>query len=199
MPVLSDFARRRKIQYFLDPIPKSARILEIGSGGGWAGQHLRKNGWTGYVSLDLVPPAEVVGDVRSWRDLGLEPASFDFIIAFEVVEHVDCWQAAHDLLKPGGRLLVTTPVPHRDWALKILEALRLNQRRTSPHDHLVYLDQVALFPEKEIRVVAALSQWGVFVKAVHGQGPAEAPQGRDRVLRPGAASRPASAGSRNDD
>lgn len=165
MPVLSDVARRRKIGYFLAPIPKDARILEIGSGGGWVGQYLRDNGWTGYLGLDLVPPADLVGDVREWRKLGLKPASFDVIIAFEVVEHVDCWQAAHDLLKPGGRMLITTPLPHRDWLLQILERLQLNQRRTSPHDHLTYLDQVTLFPDRQVQVIAGLSQWAIFTKA----------------------------------
>jgi 2-polyprenyl-3-methyl-5-hydroxy-6-metoxy-1,4-benzoquinol methylase len=165
VPLLSDIARRRKIRYFLDRIPKDGRVLEIGSGSGWVGEHLRAQGCAGYVGLDVVPPADVVGDVRDWRRLGLQPASFDAIVAFEVVEHVDCWEACHELLKPGGELLVTTPLPERDRVLQILEALRLNQRRTSPHDHLVSLETVApYFQRREVRVVAGLSQWGVFTK-----------------------------------
>ena len=35
MPILSDFSRRKKISYFIDPMPKNARILEIGCG--WGG------------------------------------------------------------------------------------------------------------------------------------------------------------------
>jgi 2-polyprenyl-3-methyl-5-hydroxy-6-metoxy-1,4-benzoquinol methylase len=161
---LSDIARRRKVRYFLEPIPRDARILEVGSGSGWVGEHLRRHGWTNYVGLDLRPPADVVGDVRDWRALGLEPASFDVVVAFEVVEHVDCWHACHELLRPGGRMLVTTPLPHRDWVLRMLEAARLNQRRTSAHDHLVYLEQAPCFRERRIEVVAGLSQWGVFAK-----------------------------------
>jgi 2-polyprenyl-3-methyl-5-hydroxy-6-metoxy-1,4-benzoquinol methylase len=164
MAFLSDLARRRKARYFLQQIPKDARILEVGCGGGWVSRYLREQGWTQYVGLDVVPPADIVGDVREWRPLGLEGASFDVVIAFEVVEHVDCWQACHSLLKPGGRMLITTPVPHRDWVLRILEALRLNQRRTSPHDHLVYLEQVPLFERKQLQVVAGLSQWGILTK-----------------------------------
>jgi SAM-dependent methyltransferase len=162
--VLSDIARRRKVAYFLQPIPRDARILEVGCGTGWVGEYLRGHGWTGYVGLDVRPPADVVGDVRDWRDLGLRPASFDVIVAFEVVEHVDCWQACHELLRPGGRMLVTTPEPHRDWVLRVLEAMRLNQRRTSPHDHLVYLDRAPCFARRQVRVVAGLSQWGVLAK-----------------------------------
>ena len=126
---------------------------------------MRENGWTRYTGFDDVPPADVVGDIREWRELGLRPASFDVIIAFEVVEHVDCFAECFDLLKPGGRLLLTSPVPHMDWAMKLLEAMGLNQRRTSPHDHLVYFDRVAWKGERALKTVGFLAQWGVFTKA----------------------------------
>jgi len=164
MPLLSSIARRKKFEYFFADLPKSARVLEIGSGSGWVGELLKAGGWTNYVGLDIVPPADVVGDVREWASLGLEADSFDAIVAFEVVEHVDCFQACHDLLKVGGRMLITTPVPHRDWVMKTLEAVGLNQKRTSPHDHLVYLEKVPVFTSKQVKVVAGLSQWGLFVK-----------------------------------
>ena len=164
MPLLSDIARRKKIDYFLAGLPKAARILEVGAGGGWVGQYLRGNGWANYTGLDILPPADLVGDVREWRSLGLAPASFDAVVAFEVVEHVECFAACHERLAPGGRLLLTTPVPHRDWVMKVLERVGLNQKRTSPHDHLVYLDRVPEFANKQVKVVGGLSQWGVFVK-----------------------------------
>ena len=66
---------------------------------------MRKGGWTGYHGLDIVPPADYVGDIRNWREIGLEPESFDVIIAFEVVEHVDCFKECYDLLKHGGKML----------------------------------------------------------------------------------------------
>lgn len=164
MPLLSELARKRKIAHFVAPIPKDAAILEVGSGAGWVGEHLRRNGWTRYVGMDLVGPADVVGDIRQWRSLGLAPESFDVIIAFEVVEHVDCFRECHDLLKPGGRLLLTSPVPHMDWVMKLLENLGLNQRRTSPHDHLVYFADVPWSGTREIRTVGFLAQWAVFTK-----------------------------------
>jgi 2-polyprenyl-3-methyl-5-hydroxy-6-metoxy-1,4-benzoquinol methylase len=164
MPLLSDYARNRKIRYFLEPIPKDARILEIGCGSGWVGQYLRSGGWKGYVGMDLLPPADVVGDIKNWRRLGLAPAGFDVIIAFEVVEHVDCFQECHDLLKPGGRLLITTPLPRMDWAMRALERFGLNQKRSSPHDHLVALRDVPRFPHKKVRIVAGLAQWGILEK-----------------------------------
>ena len=164
MPALSDYAQRKKIDYFLTPLAKDARILEIGCGSRWVGDYLRSNGWQNYVGADLVPPADIVGDIRQWRSLGLKAESFDVVIAFEVIEHVDLVQEAYDLLKPGGLLLLTSPVPHMDWAMKLLEALRLNQRRTSPHDHLVYFERIRLFEPVSLTRKAGLSQWGILRK-----------------------------------
>lgn len=166
MPMLSDIAQKKKIDYFLSPLPKDAAILEIGCGAKWVGDHLRSAGYTNYVGNDLFPPADIVGDIREWAKLGLKAESFDAIVAFEVVEHVDLFQEAYDLLKPGGTLLLTSPVPEMDWAMQILEAIGLNQKRTSPHDHLIDFRTIPLFEAVEIRRVAGLSQWGIFRKPV---------------------------------
>jgi 2-polyprenyl-3-methyl-5-hydroxy-6-metoxy-1,4-benzoquinol methylase len=164
MPALSAYAQRKKIEYFLAPLPKDARILEIGCGSRWVGNYLRANGWVDYTGADLVPPADIVGDIRAWRALGLVPASFDVVIAFEVIEHVDLVRDAYDLLKPGGQMLLTSPVPHMDWAMKLLERLGLNQRRTSPHSNLVYFDRIPLFEQVSLKRKAGLSQWGILRK-----------------------------------
>lgn len=164
MPLLSEYAQRKKIEYFLKPIPPDAAILEIGCGSRWVGEYLKSTGRLNYTGLDLVPPADIVGDVNDWRRLGIAPESFDVIIAFEVVEHVDCFQACYDMLKPGGRMLITTPLPSMDWALRIMEALGLNQKRTSPHNHLVRLADVPGFEKTVLRTVGFLSQWAILTK-----------------------------------
>ncbi|HET7753597.1 MAG TPA: class I SAM-dependent methyltransferase [Anaeromyxobacteraceae bacterium] len=164
MPLLSTIARRRKVEYFFSGVPRGARILEIGCGDGWLRPALEARGFTRHVGLDLRPPADVVGDVNAWREIGLAPGSFDVIVAFEVVEHVDCFAACLDLLAPGGSLFVTTPVPQRDWVMRILEALRLNQKRTSPHDYLVDLRNVTGFSERRVEIMGGLSQWAVLRK-----------------------------------
>ncbi len=164
MPLLSHYARKKKIDFFFDQIPKAASILEIGSGSGWVKHHFTQNGYSNYTGIDVTPPADIVGDILRYRDLGLTPNSIDYIVAFEVVEHVDCFKACYDLLKPGGRLLLTTPFPPMDWFLKILEMIGLNQRRTSPHNNLVYLSRVDQFDKKEIKLRAFLSQWSIFTK-----------------------------------
>ncbi len=164
MPLLSDFARRKKIDYFLTPLPREAVILEVGCGAGWVGEHLRENGWRHYRGVDLKAPADLVGDIRDWRSLGLEEESCDVIIAFEVLEHFDLFPPAEALLKPRGRLLVTTPLPGADWIMRALEIAGLNQKRTSPHSNLQVLADRGRLRLVESRRVAGLSQWGIFEK-----------------------------------
>lgn len=89
------------------------------------------------TAIDLTPPADIVGDILDWETLGLPPHAFDAIVAFEVIEHVDCADAIARLCRPGGPIFLSSPHPDWDWAMRILEALGLNQPRTSPHDHLV--------------------------------------------------------------
>ena len=97
-------------------------------------------------------------------ELGLAPASFDVIIAFEVIEHVDCFRECFDLLKHGGLLMLTSPVPHMDWAMKTLEVLGLNQKRTSPHSNLTYFSKIPHFEPVELKTKAGLAQWGILRK-----------------------------------
>ena len=164
MPLLSNYAKGRKIEYFFKKIPKQANILEIGAGSGWAGNYLKKNGQNNYIGIDILPPADLVGDIRDWKKLGLKEQSFDVIIAFEVVEHIDCFKECYELLKAGGKLMLTSPLPHRDWVLNLLELVGLNQKRTSSHSQLVYFKDVPYFKYKDIKIVGFLSQWGIFTK-----------------------------------
>lgn len=164
MPILSDYARKRKIKYFLSKIPKTAKILEIGSGDGWVNDYLKNNGWNNYTGIDIIPPADIVGDINNWKNLELQEKSYDYIIAFEVIEHIDCIKACYSLLKNNGELLITTPLPNMDWFLKVLEFLKLNQKRTSPHSNLIHLKTIKGFQSNKIKLVLMLSQWGIFTK-----------------------------------
>jgi SAM-dependent methyltransferase len=114
------------------------------------------------VGLDLHPPADIVGSILEWERLGLQASSFDVVIAFELVEHVVCFREMFALLKPGGLLMLTSPVPHMDWLCRILEILGLNQKRTSPHDHLVHFTDIPLFEPVTLKTVGLMAQWGIF-------------------------------------
>lgn len=158
------YARRNRIRFFLPFIRSGDRVLEAGSGDGWFRRAVEGAMPISYTTVDIDAPADIRGDIRDWREHGLVAGSFDVVVAFEVVEHTACFVESYDLLKAGGLMLITTPMPHADWILKILEALRLTQQRTSPHDHLVYLRTIPHFERVKVRNPFGLGQWAVFRK-----------------------------------
>ena len=164
MPLASEYVRGKKLKYFMEGVPKTATILEVGSGSGWLREQLQAGGWANYVGIDIEYESDINGDIRDWKSLGINADEFDVVIAFEVVEHVDCFQAMYEVLKPGGLLMLTSPVPHMDWACKLMELFGLNQKRTSPHDRLIYFKDVPLFEPVSAKVVAFIAQWGIFRK-----------------------------------
>lgn len=166
MPFLSAMARKKKLAFFIDPIPKNAQVLEVGCGGNWVKAYMLANGWKHHTGVDVEGAPDIKGDLNDWKKLGLQPASYDVVVAFEVVEHDDLWQAFYDLLKPSGRLLLTTPAPSGDWFLKILEAISLNQKRTSAHSHLIDVRTVKLFEVVYYKRILGLSQWAILKKGI---------------------------------
>jgi 2-polyprenyl-3-methyl-5-hydroxy-6-metoxy-1,4-benzoquinol methylase len=162
---IQGWAQKKRLQFFKEHFRVGSKILEVGSGSGWLKPELVAIGINDYIGIDVNPPADIVGDINKWQSLGLSADTFDIIIAFEVVEHVDCFSSCHALLKPGGKMLVTTPLPQTDWILKITEAFGVNQKRTSPHDHLIDLKTVSIFPCKQISIVLGLGQWAVLQKS----------------------------------
>lgn len=171
MALLSEYAQKKKLEYFFGQIDKNAKILEVGCADGWVGRYAKQHGFNNFVGLDILPTAnaDIVGDVNKWKSLGLKASSFDAIIAFEVIEHGDFAKSLNDLLKPGGKLFVTTPLPHMDWACRTLEILGLNQTRSSKHTHLIYLEKVPHLKLVKKQVMGFMSQWGIFTKGGTGQ------------------------------
>lgn len=159
-PLVSELSRRRKLALFDRHLRPASTILEVGSGEGWFTTRLRQRGHQ-VTALDLEPPADVVGDVREWRALGLPEHGFDAIVALEVIEHVDCIGALSELCRPDGLIMLSSPHPRWDWAMKILEACRLTQRRTSPHDHLTDFTRLPLEP-LTLRRPMWIHQVGIF-------------------------------------
>jgi hypothetical protein len=141
-------------------------VLEIGSKDGWVGAYLASKNVVQYKTVDLVGPADYVGDIRNYKALGIPESFFDIVIAFEVIEHVECAREIAALLKDGGQLLLTTPHPHWDWLCFVLEQVGLSQKRTSSHVNLVNLKKTGLAELKPelIKRVGIMSQWGIFVK-----------------------------------
>lgn len=166
-PILSRYARQKKLEYFFKDIPKNAKILEIGCGDGWLGKELKSQGWKNYLGLDIEPPADIIGDIFNWKKLGLKKNSFDALVAFEVIEHApfSIFKVFYNLLKNEGKLMLTSPVPHFDRACLFFEKVGLNQPRTSFHHNLIYFSQIpTYFKPIEIKTVGFITQWGFLKK-----------------------------------
>jgi len=121
------------------------RILEIGSNAGWFTGQLRERGYE-VTTLDIVPPADIVGDINDWQRLGVAKEKYDVCVALEVIEHVDCIDSLSAICKPNGLIMLSSPHPDWDWAMKLLESIRLNQTRTSPHINLTDFKTIPLEP-----------------------------------------------------
>jgi 2-polyprenyl-3-methyl-5-hydroxy-6-metoxy-1,4-benzoquinol methylase len=143
--LLSRISRDRKLGLLLRHIRAGSLILEVGAGAGWFSRGLRRQGHE-VRTLDLMPPADIIGDIKDWKRLGLKAGSFDVIVALEVIEHVDCWDDLKELCKPGGWIFLSSPVPRFDWACRMLETAGLTQRRTSPHCNLVDFTALDIAP-----------------------------------------------------
>jgi Methyltransferase domain len=113
------------------------------------------------VGIDAQGPAEIVGNILDWQNLGLADASFDVIVALEVIEHVDCLEAMTSLCRRDGIIFMSSPHPKWDWAMKILEKIRLTQQRTSPHCNLTDFSKLPLAALKLKRPLW-IHQVGVF-------------------------------------
>ncbi|MGH7336731.1 MAG: hypothetical protein ACREI7_04065 [Myxococcota bacterium] len=168
--------RRRRIAFFFhDYFDPQTRILELGPAADALEPVLRKAGLNRYVRLDTAPPADVVGDVRAWRELGLDAASFDLVIAFDVLQRVDCLDACYELLVPGGYLLVIAPIPGREWLARALATLGVRRRTTKPPTRRVDFDDLRGFVRRSSRNVGGVEQWWRLRK------PLEAPVSRGPV------------------
>ncbi|MBD3185983.1 methyltransferase domain-containing protein [Candidatus Bathyarchaeota archaeon] len=164
MAILSRMARLLKQHFFLDRIPSHASVLEIGCGEGWVRSYLKQRGVLDYTGIDIEPPASIVGDIRDWESLGIERASKDVVIAFEVIEHVDCIQACVAILKSRGYLMATSPVPRCDTVLSWMERVGINQQRTSAHVNLLSLQELSQFKPVHFKKPAGIVQWAILRK-----------------------------------
>jgi SAM-dependent methyltransferase len=101
-------------------VPAGGRVFEIGFGSGALLRRFLDDGFRvagtdpGMLGTDIDPVVSSAGDLSD-RPLGTRarPGDHDLVVGVHVVEHVTdlCGfaSACHDLLRPGGRLVLVTP------------------------------------------------------------------------------------------
>ena len=139
-------ARRRVVAELIRrkvPLPKDAKLLEIGCG---TGHNLPMLGEFGQVdALEVDPIARGMAEKRLGRTVlssplpaleGVPDATYDMVAALDVVEHIPDDKAALEgisrVLKPGGKLLMT--VPAHQWMWSAHDVVNHHQRRYSKRD-----------------------------------------------------------------
>jgi 2-polyprenyl-3-methyl-5-hydroxy-6-metoxy-1,4-benzoquinol methylase len=122
--------RHRAHAKLLGAVGTGKRVLDVGCSSGYLAQPLSERGNT-IVGLELDPEAAreaeafcervLVGDVET-MELPLEPGSFDVVLCGDVVEHLRDPAATlarlRPLLRPGGRLVLSTPNV-ANWAIRL--------------------------------------------------------------------------------
>jgi 2-polyprenyl-3-methyl-5-hydroxy-6-metoxy-1,4-benzoquinol methylase len=122
--------RHRAHAKLLDAVGTGKRVLDVGCSSGYLAEPLSGRGNT-IVGLELDPAAAreaerwcervLVGDVET-MELPLEPASFDVVLCGDVLEHLRDPRATlarlRPFLKPGGRLVASTP-NIANWAIRL--------------------------------------------------------------------------------
>lgn len=106
----------------LDSMPRTSRVLEIGAGGGFTLEALRRDGFHNLAGTDLtattlaamrgrLPGIPLVG--ADAEALPLAARSFDVVLSSDVVEHLPHLDRhlaeVARVLRPGGRYLLKTP------------------------------------------------------------------------------------------
>ncbi len=108
---------------FASRLARGKRVLDAGCGAGYGSAELAQAALS-VVGLDRAPEAlEFAGTHYRAPNLDFEQASctaiphpaatFDLVVAFEVIEHLENWRGlleeARRVLCPGGQLIVSTP------------------------------------------------------------------------------------------
>ncbi|MCM2270449.1 MAG: hypothetical protein NDJ75_10130 [Thermoanaerobaculia bacterium] len=158
--------RQRRIAFFFDDyLDPASRILELAPAAASLEAYLKEAGFHRYTRLAAAPPADVVGDVRDWRALGLAPASFDVVIALDALDWNGDEAACRDLLAPGGTLFATAPIPGRGAVARLLATLGMAPRRRRAAADLA---RVAGFATLALRRHGFVEQWARLRKPLDG-------------------------------
>jgi SAM-dependent methyltransferase len=124
-------------------VPNS-RILDAGTSSGTNLRMLRDGGFTDFRGLEISPVAIEIcarkglgpverGDICN---MPFSPESFDFVLATDIIEHVDrddlALKEIHRVLKPGAHCLVTVPAFQSLWGHQDIKSHHKRRYRQKP-------------------------------------------------------------------
>ncbi len=161
----------------------SGKVLEIGTGSGYGVEVISPKA-EHFTTLDKF---ECNVDLSQFKNVtfiqcnvppftGLEDNSFDYVITFQVIEHIkkdeDFVREIHRVLKPGGKLIVTTPnsktsITRNPWHIReyTVEELKnlLGKYFSSVQSLGVFgNDKVLAYYEENKKSVAKITRWDIF-------------------------------------
>lgn len=139
---------------FVRSLPPAARALDLGCGDGRLTAELRASDLTGadvsVVALERARrrlPGAQLTLVRPEEPLPFSDSAFDLALCAETVEHVRDVQLVvselHRVLRPGGRLALTTPAHGRATGAAVL-VLGFERRFEPLSPHLRFLSRRSL-------------------------------------------------------
>ena len=164
------------------------RVLDVGSGSGVFADRMAKLGAT-VTGVDANSDAiryarETFSEdglefIEGYLDeLDLEPSSFDAATCLEAIEHVHPPQVTklltdfHALLKPGGRLLITTPNYRGTWPVvewltdRLGSAAHMDQDQHITHFHRAMLRRFLEKAGFEVELLTTYSTFAPFSAAL---------------------------------
>ena len=156
------YVARKRIELATKFLGKNEKILDVGCGDMYVTNKLRKKGFN-IIGIDINPPFHIKMDATNMK---FKDNSFDSVVAFETIEHCNCINEIKRVLKPGGKLILSTPAPNTDWLRKILVSLKLLEGRDFEH-HDYIIDDIKNLPFKPLlikKMFLKTSQFGVFNK-----------------------------------
>ena len=101
------------------------RLLDVGVGDGYTIRLVKPDGEITGIDFDKAELAGaeargISGKEGSAYDIPFPARSFEIVTCFEVLEHlkapVDALKEIDRVLRPGGHLVVSTPVPNLRWS-----------------------------------------------------------------------------------
>ena len=141
---------------------KNIKILDVGCGNRYLLNKIKKKGYKNITGIDIKKPCDIIMDATN---MSFKENSFDVVLCFEVIEHCLCVPELKRVLKPKGRIILSTPFPGTDWVRTILVKIRLLENQDfHAHDHLINIKKLHLKRIKIKRMFFGTSQFGVFTK-----------------------------------